>query len=149
MKNILIIILSVVAVCLWFNYRQAATDVIIKTDTIKKTDTIIVERLKPQRIEVLKIIRDTLYKTDSSKIEVQLPLTKQVYQDSTFRTVISGYKPHLDSLIIFKPNTTITNTKLLKSNKKGFKFSPSIGVGYGMFNKNIDVYVGFSVSYNF
>ena len=30
-----------------------------------------------------------------------------------------------------------------------FNVSPQIGVGYGMFNKKIDVYVGVGVGYNF
>ena len=51
-------------------------------------------------------------------------------------------------------NATIENTTMWhrKNDKKWyqkFNVSPQVGVGYGMFNKKFDVYVGVGVGYNF
>ena len=58
------------------------------------------------------------------------------------------------TLINHSDNATIENTTMWhsKNNKKWyekFNVSPQVGVGYGMFNKKIDAYVGVGVGYNF
>jgi hypothetical protein len=42
---------------------------------------------------------------------------------------------------------TIEITKCIKD-KKRLHFSPQIGWGYGVFNKKIDAYFGFGISYD-
>lgn len=46
-------------------------------------------------------------------------------------------------------STTMWHKKNSKSFYQKFTISPQIGFGYGIFNKNIDVYVGGGISYNF
>ena len=45
---------------------------------------------------------------------------------------------------------TIEITKYIEKKRKfheRFHFSPNVSAGYGVFNKNFDVYVGFGVAY--
>lgn len=120
----------------------------IDTITIIRTDTITI--IKPQHIYkyVDRIIRDTLYSIDSILVPVNVPLETKVYEDTTYRAVISGYRANLDSIFIKNRNQIQYINKITYKTKK-WNISPSVGVGYGAFNKKIDMYVGFSLNYNF
>lgn len=119
----------------------------IDTITIIKRDTITI--IKPQHIYkyVDRIVRDTLYSVDSILVPVDVPIETKVYQDSNYRAVISGYKTELDSIYIFNKNQIQYINKI--NNIKKWNISPSLGLGYGMFSKKVDMYVGFSLNYNF
>lgn len=96
-------------------------------DTVTITDTFKIEIPTPKEIKVIKT--DTVYLPSIDKedsIKALLPIEQRIYGDSTFRAVISGYKPKLDSLTIFPTKTTITERKVLKTSGNGFKISPSI-----------------------
>lgn len=120
----------------------------IDTITIIKRDTITI--IKPQHIIKYrnKIVRDTLYSIDSIPVLVDIPIETKVYQDSLYRAIVSGYKASLDSIFIKNRNQIQYINKITYKTKK-WNISPSVGVGYGAFNKKIDMYVGFSLNYNF
>ena len=102
-------------------------DAPLTRDTVIIKDTVKVEIPIPKEVEVIRYDTITLPSTkDSTLFPVVLPLEKQVYEDSTFRAVISGYKPHLESLTLFPTKTTITERKSLKTSGNRFKISPSI-----------------------
>ena len=146
----LLIIFIIVLICFRYCSNEKKEGEIPQTDTITiiKRDTITI--IKPQPIVKYRdrIIRDTLYNIDSIPVPVNLPVETKVYQDSSYRAVISGYKAELDSIYIFNKNQIYTINKITYKTKR-IKFSPSIGFGYGAFNRKFDVYVGFSVNYNF
>lgn len=146
----LLIIFIIVLICLkccYYNNRKEEPIKIIDTITIIKTDTITI--IKPQPVIKYrnKIIKDTLYSVDSIHVSVNVPLETKVYQDSSYRAVVSGYRASLDTISIFNKNQTHTINKTTYKTKK-WNVSPSVGIGYGMFGKRIDMYVGFSLNYN-
>ena len=156
MKNLVIILLIFLLVILFFgviHYRHKYYQVVdapFSSDTIKLVDTIRVEIPVPKEIKVVKT--DTVYLPsidEKDSANVLLPITEKVYGDSTFRAVISGYNPRLESLTFYPTTTTITEKKVIKTSENGFKISPSIGVGYGVIHNNIDMYVGLSLRYEF
>ena len=61
--------------------------------------------------------------------------------------------PSLDSIKlntshqIINTTNTITITKTIKQKQSRWNISPSVGFGYGMINKQTDVYVGLSIGY--
>lgn len=118
------------------------------TITIIKRDTIRIIEPQPVIQYVDRIVRDTLYSVDSILVPVDVPIETKVYQDSNYRAVISGYRPELDSISIFNKNQIHTINKITNKTKK-WSISPSIGMGYGMFSKRFDMYVGFSIGYRF
>nr|DAM58711.1 MAG TPA: hypothetical protein [Caudoviricetes sp.] len=146
--NLLIIIIIVVT-CIrcCSNNRKEESIPQIDTITIIRTDTITI--IKPQHIYkyVDRIIRDTLYSIDSILVPVNVPLETKVYEDTTYRAVISGYRANLDSISIFNKNQIQYINKITYKTKK-WNISPSLGLGYGILNRKIDVYMGFSLNYN-
>lgn len=150
MKNLIIIILLLLGLCIIFNSRCSnTTQVITTTDTVVIRDTIIVIEPKPTKIEIKEIIRDTVVTTLKDTVEVMLPLETVTYADSNYFLKISGYKPKLDTFKLFPTVTTITKEKLRKTQEKGFKIKPSIGYGFGLGTRKLDVWVGVSLVYNF
>lgn len=84
--------------------------------------------------------------------EVEIPITQKVYEYSLYRAYVSGYRPNLDSLIIFPRHdiTTVTNGYTYpKSRQK--RWGIGIHVGYGMTmsrTPQFTPYIGFGISYN-
>ena len=85
-------------------------------------------------------------------VAVEIPITQKVYEDSLYRAYVSGYRPNLDSLIIFPRHdiTTVTNGYTYpKSRQK--RWGIGIHVGYGMTmsrTPQFTPYIGFGISYN-
>lgn len=147
----LLIIFIIVLICLRCCPSSKAEKEVIRikdTITIIKRDTITIIKPQPVIRYVNKIVRDTLYSVDSILVPVDVPIETKVYQDSNYRAVISGYRPQLDTISIFNKNQIHTINKITYKTKR-INFSPSIGFGYGMFGKKFDMYVGFSINYNF
>lgn len=146
--NLLIIISIIICFrCCVSSKTEKEPIKITDTITIIRTDTI--EIIKPQHIYkyVDRIIRDTLYSVDSVLVPVDVPIETKIYTDSSYRAVISGYRANLDTISIFNKNQIQYINKINKTKK--WNISPAVGVGYGMFGKKVDMYVGFSLNYNF
>ncbi|WP_373150849.1 DUF6808 domain-containing protein [Bacteroides thetaiotaomicron] len=79
-------------------------------------------------------------------VPVDVPIETKIYTDTTYKAFVSGYKASLDSIYIFNKNQIQYINKMTYKTKK-WNFSPSVGVGYGMFGKKIDMYIGFSINY--
>lgn len=148
--NLLIILLILIICFRCCPSSKAEKEVIQITDTITitKTDTITIISPQPVIRYVDRIVRDTLYSIDSIPVLVDVPIETKVYQDSSYRAVISGYKASLDSISIFNKNQIQYINKIIYKTKK-WNISPSVGFGYGAFNRKFDMYLGFSINYNF
>ena len=147
----LLIIFIIVLICLkCCYYFKAKEEKIPQTDTITiiKRDTITIIKPQPVIRYVDKIVRDTLYSVDSIPVPINIPIETKVYQDSNYRAIISGYRPQLDTISIFNKNQIHTINKITYKTKK-WNISPAVGIGYGIYHKKIDMYVGFSINYNF
>ena len=152
-KNLAIAVLSLLlALSLVFQYlyhsNRKSKENSLKTDTVTiiKIDTITVTKPVVQYRYLTQVITDTLYSTDSVLVPVQIPIETKIYQDTTYRVVVSGYRASLDTIQVYPIHTytTITNT-IIK--QKRFNIGVQAGVGYGFFNKKPDIYVGLGVSY--
>ena len=150
-KNLSITVLSLLlALSISFQYlyhsNRNSAENSLKTDTVTvtKIDTVTVIKPVIQYRYITKIITDTLYSTDSILVPVRIPIERTIFQDSTYRAVVSGYRASLDTIQVYPIHTytTITNTK-----QKRFNIGIQVGVGYGCFNKKPDVYLGLGVSY--
>ena len=86
----------------------------------------------------------TLLSADS--VEVELPITQKVYGDSTYRAWVSGYRPSLDSIEVYRKTITIEKNILLPSAKR-WSIGVTGGYGYGLLHGRPDVFVGVGVSY--
>lgn len=152
-KNLIITILSLLLILsLVFQYlyhsNRKDTENRFKTDTITitKRDTVTITKPVVQYRYITEVITDTLYNKDSVQVEVQIPIESITYQDSTYRAVVSGYRASLDTIQVYPLHTytTITNTVI---KQKRINIGVQAGVGYGIFTKKTDLYIGLGVSY--
>ena len=73
-------------------------------------------------------------------VQVELPITQKVYEDSIYRAYISGYNPNLDSIIIIPP--TIVKKR---------RWNIGLQIGYGVSIKqhpSFVPYVGIGLTYS-
>lgn len=80
---------------------------------------------------------DTVLLTRTDSILVYLPFERKVYEDSTYRAVISGYKPVLEEFDVYARETTIykekTSPLLSPYVVGGLGLDGSVSVGGGLF----------------
>lgn len=136
--------------------QEISPDTITVSDTIWNTDTFNV--VKPIPKYITKLRTDTVYTEKGDTIE--LKTENKHYQDTVacqqdtiiLQSFITGINSSLDSVKVELKKQEITNTieitKYVKEKPKLFKIQPQIGVGYGILNKNFDMYVGLGVGIN-
>ena len=134
-----------------FQSRTPTIDTVIDIDTFTKVDTVKVPNtiLVPSKT-------DTVYQERISK-DTTLQVTRKTYDidnDSVgAHLVVSGINPMVDTLSIwskktsYSVNKTIIKTIPMKDSKR-FKIYPTIGVGYGVFSRKPDMYIGIGFTYN-
>lgn len=79
-------------------------------------------------------------------VDVLVPITQKVYEDSTYRAYVSGFNASLDSIFVHRRTEYITSTKVVKSKPK--RFSIGVQAGYGITPKGFQPYIGVGVSVN-
>lgn len=98
------------------------------------------------------------YDNDTLKYDLDIKASNLKWHKSNFElhdkfTIINEMdKGGVTTTIEHSPNTTIEDmTAWRKKNsfKDNIYYGPTIGVGYGIFNKKIDTYVGFSIGCRF
>lgn len=142
-----IILFVICAMMFWlgwkFGYEIEHTrrpQIIEQTDTVTVLDTIVRDSLIP--VEVVRwktvpeylAVHDTTFLVDS--ILVDVPMERKVYQeDSTYYAVVSGFKPSLDTLKVYRETVYIETTRNV-TEYKPYKWtlspfvSQEVGLGY-------------------
>ena len=135
-----------------FQSRTPTIDTVIDIDTFTMIDTVKIPHtiLVPSKT-------DTVYQEKIQK-DTTLQVTRKTYDidnDSVgAHVVVSGINPMVDTLSIwskktsYSVNKTIIKTIPVKDTKR-FKIYPTIGVGYGVFSRKPDMYIGIGVTYSF
>ena len=122
------------------------TDAIVKTEY--RTDTLRI--VAPPEVRVDTFMRevfvpvkqkaDTVFHTDS--ILVYLPFERKVYEDSTYRAVISGYQPFLEEIDVYGKETIIyrekSSPRLSPYITGSIGFGGDVSLGGGVFYKDKD-----------
>lgn len=134
-----------------FNSSTNTIDTVIDVDTFTKVDTVKIPHtiLVPSKT-------DTIYQEKIQK-DTTLQVTRKTYDidnDSVgAHVVVSGINPMVDTLSIwakktsYSVNKTIIKTIPVKDTKR-FKIYPTIGVGYGVFSRKPDMYIGIGFTYS-
>lgn len=133
----------------------------IKTDTLWKDTTIVEKEIVPKIIVKTKI--DTLFKENGETVQLiteSKRFDKTILSDKDTAYVqiyTSGINTSLDSLKmrLKAHKEVITNTveitKYVEKKKtfwNRFHIQPQVGVGYGVFNKKFDTYVGVGIGFD-
>lgn len=122
------------------------------TDTVKhiSTSPIVKDSIIVKYVAVHAPVNDTVYTRISEagnrdSVYVTLPITQKIYQDSAYTAWVSGFMPALDSIHVYQPITTITNTEIKYRTKR---WGIGIQVGAGFTPSKIEPYLGVGVTYN-
>lgn len=147
--------LVVTAVLCIISYKNGASTAVVLTDTIEvvkwdiivKTQPVVVENkalgLKAYRVKLLGRIEQQDSLCDS--VDVELPITQKVYEDSLYRAWVSGFDAKLDSIELHQPTRYITIT----TEKEQSKWSFGLQGGVGITPKGVQPYIGVGFQWNF
>lgn len=148
-KNKLIAFLIAVIILLFFHSYHLSkrpeiytyhTDVKIIKDTFTQ--------YFPKPIEVIKWRDTTIYVNDTTY--VILPIEKKRYTTENYDLTISGFEPKLESITVFPETKIIYHTTAINEKKKvTFNHGLIGGFGYGIFNKKVDVWLGYGFQLSF
>lgn len=139
MKNaVLILALMTIAflggLFLGHGWGSTEPDVTEVRDTLTFHDTAFVDRPVPVYVSQIRTDTGRLAVVDTShttvvrdSVEVEVPISRKVYEDSTYRAVISGYKANLDSLWVYHTFREINVVRTLKMPPKRWGFDVTIG----------------------
>ena len=167
-NNIIIGILLVTAVILLISvghYRGKLMDIQPKNDTVTtvRYDTVyhtafkVVEKPILRRVETIK--HDTVYQSKDTVIT--LPVERKTYNDTIvceedsviLESTITGTNPSLESIKakLLKREIHQNTEKIITKYKvkKGFYIAPNASIGYGIFSKQPDIYVGIGLGIRF
>ena len=130
-----------------FQSRTPTIDTVIDVDTFTKVDTVKIPNtiLVPSKT-------DTVYQ-ERIQNDTTLNVTRKTYDidnDSVgAHVVVSGINPMVDTLSIWSKKTSYSvNKKIIKQDRKRFKIYPTVGIGYGVFSRKPDIYLGIGFTYN-
>ena len=76
--------------------------------------------------------------------DVLIPITQKVYEDSTYRAVISGYNVRLDEMLVFPKREVLT----ICPQAKPKRWSVGVQAGYGITPAGFQPYLGVGVTCN-
>lgn len=130
------------------------TDVIVLKDTLYIRDTIRIEKPVPKfikRIDTLLVqTKDTIRLNDT--LYLALPREQKTYKDKNYQAWISGYRPELDSIHIFRNTQQIITSTTIQTKHKSRRWGIGIQAGYGLTLQQNTLkptqYIGVGVSYN-
>lgn len=148
------LLLLSVAANVWLAMRGPQVETTVERDTIWKDTTI----YKPQPAETIntgRVVyisipvpgeRDTITLHDS--IDVPVPIYQKRYDDSLYTAWVSGFEPNLDSIRVREREIITTITKVVDRPASRFSIGPSVGLGYGVMNKQCDVFIGVTATWS-
>ena len=121
-----------------------------KTETVieRVTDTLTIVKPVPTFVtlksyEFFEFV-DTAVVVKDSLVYVHIPIEQKVYEGDTYRAVVSGFKPSLDSIETYKTTEYITNT-VIKRERPIVSFGLGVNFGYNPVTKQWDATIGGSV----
>lgn len=149
-SNIILMVLMFVISVVAFNAgKREGYNLLEVTDTVIRYDTVI--KPIPQYRFVSRI--DTVLLTDSDIVFVhdtikdsgfiQVPIHTSIYEDSTYRAVVTGYHASLDSIMV--KNRIITRTIPCTPAKRK-KFGVGVSAGYDVIGNCPSITIG--LNYN-
>lgn len=160
-KSVIIVLFALLFISFWFNVYYVVKDKDVeikeKITTVTKIDTIMDTVLVVKKENLVKVIRDTLVNVefihdtvDTAKVVVDIPIVQKEYSDdSTYTAWVSGYRPSLDSINIYRKNiSTNKETVIKKKDIHRFGIGPVVYGGYNFGTKKLDYGVGIGVSYH-
>lgn len=129
--------------------KPKATSTVTVTDTIPyykpvSKDSLVVRYETVKLPAVRDTVRDSLIYKDTlvhDSVNVILPITQKRYEDSTYTAYVSGFRPNLDSINIYRKTVYKTITE------KPRRFGIGVMGGYGYGTKGTTPFIGVGIYY--
>lgn len=83
---------------------------VTRTDTVFVMDTVTVTRPVETVRWLVRTDTVTVVTLDRDTVRIEAPVERKIYQDSTYRAVISGIRPTLDSITVYRSTVTVMRT---------------------------------------
>jgi len=134
--------------------KDLLPETVIQVDTIYIHDTIRIVKPVPQRIKTVDtfriVLKDTIREKDT--VYLNLPREQKIYREENYHAWISGYRPALDSIHIFRnTHQVITSTTIRQKPNKPRRWGIGIQAGYGLTYQQNTIkpvpYIGVGLSY--
>jgi len=130
------------------------SEIVTKVDTLYLHDTLRIGKPTPKIIRNIDTIlvetKDTIHIKDT--IYLKLPKEQKIYHDENYQAWISGYRPELDSIHIFRNTQQIITSTTINTKQKRARWGIGIHAGYGFTIQNNAIKpapnIGFGLSYN-
>lgn len=148
--QVLAVLMVVSGVLLWSDLHRRDTTPIIVVETVRDTlvihDTITAYKPVPFNVYVVDTmwVPVTVSRTDT--VWAQLPRTAKVYQDSTYRAVVSGFRPSLDTISVYQRTKVITVTNNVRIPPPRWSWGVQAGVGVNA-GGSVTPYLGIGIQY--
>lgn len=110
-------------------HRKPSEPTIIR-DTVSYTiiDTFVVDKPVPVTSYIHDTVRTYFTTIEHDTVLVDVPIERKVYaEDSLYYASVSGWKPSLDTLIVYPKETTITITNTVKTPPPRFTLGVTAG----------------------
>ena len=127
----------------------------VKVDTLFVYDTIFIEKPVINKVEIIDTlllpvpVTDTLMLHDT--VFVHLPIEQRQYSDPRYTAWVSGYRPQLDSILIYQRTEYIT--KEINPHKKPKRWGIGLQAGYGVALHDGQIrptpFIGVGLNWNF
>lgn len=175
-KNIVLVLLFaafIASLCFNVHFCTRSREHLSTTDTTRITvyDTILYREPAPVRSTIVATVtcllptdpkqesaekQDTIQQPEPSietdSVEVVIPITQRVYEDSLYTAYVSGYEPKLDSIAVYPRREIVTVTNNNYTAPKPKRWSIGVQAGYGVTLKGGTPqpapYIGIGLSYN-
>jgi hypothetical protein len=97
------------------------------------------------------VLKDTIREKDT--VYLNLPREQKIYREENYHAWISGYRPALDSIHIFRnTHQVITSTTIRQKPNKPRRWGIGIQAGYGLSYQQNTIqpvpYIGIGLSYH-
>lgn len=130
------------------HFRQKTPQAVVKvvTDTLYVHDTITAYKPTPVNVYVVDTVwypvpvyggRDTVW--------AEIPREAKVYEDSTYRAVVSGFRPSLDTISVFRRNVYVVTTEHVQVPAPRWGLGVQAGIGAG--KDGLTPYIGVGIQY--
>lgn len=129
--------------------ERVVYDTIVRIDTLR-VPVPVEKEVRVLRIDTLRLlaVQDADSTDSADSVDVLMPRQSKVYEDSTFRVVVSGYDATLDSMQIYAKNQYIYVNRTVERAGKAPRVTVTVGpqVGVGVTPKGIQPYAGVGIS---
>ena len=148
--QVLAVLMVVSGVLLWsdLHRRDTTPTTVVKTvrDTIIIRDTITAYKPVPFNVYVVDTMGVPVSVSKTDTVWAQLPRTAKVYQDSTYRAVVSGFRPSLDTISVYQRTKVITVTNNVRIPPPRWSWGVQAGVGVNA-GGSVTPYLGIGIQY--